>query len=553
MVNIRLRSFIFILSVAWVLSATAQDQGEIEDTQVIIEKDKPLTLPKANRLYKPTEISINQYQPAPVEYSFSTIDIQSTEYSPGLGSKQYKPKGEIQQNDNYLKLGYGNYQSPLVEENYTMRLEEHFFNAFVFHESFGKGPVRDKQSAFSDTQIKLKGHLHGDFNVDPYINYSRSSYYFYGRDTTFDFANPLIIDEKVALQNIALGVVFRQGMESKLDYSLRPHYRNTVNKITGDNKIAVESELFVEGMASYEVIENLNIGADLKLATTRYESSFLQRRNYISFNPKAIYAFDKGSFGAGFTIATANDTTSESSSLFFFPDIDFQLNLSPDLALYGKAGGGLGMVGLYSLSNENRYLEDDLMLLNQSNKVDLEGGFKSRILNQLVLQGSLGYSLIENLPFFMHNPADSSRFMVVYDSGSLVRTTLGIDAAYFLSNKFSVNYSMEYYGYSLNKLEEPWYKPSSKMDVLVRYMVQDDFRINLNMLFLSGIKAPSPTDESVINLSSIVDLGLSVDYAINDQISIFGQTRNMVGGNYERYLNYPVRGFSFKLGGVYMF
>ena len=91
------------------------------------------------------------------------------------------------------------------------------------------------------------------------------------------------------------------------------------------------------------------------------------------------------------------------------------------------------------------------------------------------------------------------------------------------------------------------------MDVLVSYMALDDIRINLNMLFLSGIKAPSPTDESVINLSSIVDLGLSVDYAINDQISIFGQTRNMVGGNYERYLNYPVRGFSFKLGGVYMF
>ena len=552
MAKIRIQTFILLLFTC-IGSVTAQDQGEIEDTQVIIEKDKPLTLPKANRLYKPTEISINQYQPAQVEYSFSTVDIQSAEYNPALGSRQYRVTGETNETDNYIKLGYGNYQSPLAEASYTTRLEDHYFNAFLFHESFGKGPVRDKQSAFSDTQIKLKGHLHGDFHVDPYVNYSRSTYYFYGRDTAFDYTNPLIIDDKVALQNIALGVVFRQGMESKLDYSLRPHYRNTVNKVTGDNKIALESELSIEGGASYEVIDNLNVGADLRLATTKYESSFLQRRNYISFNPKATYTFDKGSFRAGFAVATANDTTSESSSLFFFPDIHFHLNLSNDLSLYGKAGGGLEMVGLYSLSSENRYLDNALTLLNQSNKVDLEGGFKSRILNQLVLQGSLGYSLIENLPFFLHDISDSSRFVVAYDSGGIVRTTFGIDAAYFLSKKFSLNYSMEYYGYSLNKLEEPWYKPTSKMDLLAVYRSQEGFNINLNMVFLSGIKAPSPTDGSAINLSSIFDLGLGVDYAINDQISIFGQTRNMVAGNYERYLNYPVRGFSFKLGGVYMF
>ncbi len=551
MVKIHLQSFIILFF--FVLSVSAQDQGEIEDTQVVIEKDKPLTLPRANRLYKPTEISVNQFQPAPVEYSFSTIDVQSGEYDPGLGSKQYQPKGETDLSDNYIKLGYGNYQSPLAEGSYTQRLEEHYFNAFLYHESFGKGPVRDKQSAFSDTQIKLKGHLHGDFHVDPYLNYTRSAYYFYGRDTTFDFANPLIIDEKVFMQNISMGVVFRQGMDSKLDYSLTPHYRNTLNKVVGENKLGIESELSVKGTASYQFVDNMTVGATLVMATTKYESSFLQRRNFISLNPKLTYTFDKGSFGAGFEVATANDTTSESSSLFFFPDIDFQLNLSPDLSLYGVAGGGLKMVGLNSLSNENRYLDNDLLLLNQSNKVDLEGGFKSRILNQLVLQGSLGYSLIEHLPLFMHNPSDSSRFIVAYDSGGIVRTTLGIDAAYFISNKFSLNYAMEYYGYSMNKLAEAWYKPSSKMDILVSYRPNEDLRINLNTVFLSGIKAPSPADESVVDMATIFDLGLSADYTINDQFSIFGQTRNMVGGNYERYLNYPVRGFSFKLGGVYMF
>ncbi len=553
MVKVIKQSFSFLILFSSMVSVIAQEQGEIENTQVIIEKDKPLTLPKANRLYKPTEININQFQPAPVEYTFSNIDFESTEYNPGLGSQQFKPKGETSQADNFIKLGFGNYQSPLVEGNYTMRLDDHYFNTYLFHESFGKGPVRDKQSAFSDTQIKLKGHLDGDFHVDPYLNYSRSSYYFYGRDTAFDYANPLIIDDKIMLQDITLGAIIRQGMESDWDYSLQPEYRNTLNKVVGDNRIGVESELSVAGMASYQLLDNFKASGSIILATTKYESTFLQRRNYLSFNPKLTYTFDMGSVGAGFEVATANDTTSENSALFFFPDIDFHLNLSPDFALYGIAGGGLNMVGLKSLSDENRYLENGLLLLNQSNKVDLEGGFKSKILNQLVLQGSLGYSLIENLPFFVHNPTDSSRFIVAYDSGSMIRTTLGIDAAYYFGKKFSLIYAMEYYGYSLNKLEEAWYKPTSRMDILINYQVNEDFRINLNTIFMSGIKAPSPSDQSPINLSSIFDLGLGLDYTINEQFSAFGRTRNLVGGNYERYLNYPVRGLSFKLGVVYRF
>ncbi len=531
----------------------AHSQGEIEDTQVIIEKDKPLTLPKANRLYKPTEISINQFQPAPVNYSFSQVDFTVTDYSPDPKAAAFQQTTGSSAMDNYVKLGYGNYQSPLVEGNYIYRLDEHYVSAFASHESFGRGPVRDEQSAFSNTGIDLKGHLHGDFHVDPYLSWSRTSYYFYGRDTAFDFANPLIIDDRIFLQDIQAGAEVRQGMETNLDYYFRPQYRSTSNKVVGGDRIGAETELSVDGRVFYHLTDAFALGLETTLATTKYESSFLQRRNFLSINPKLSYSFNNGSLTAGLEMATANDTTSESSSLFVFPDIDFNFNVSPDLSVYAKAGGGLHMVGLKSLWDENRFLEDDLRLLNQSNKVDLEGGIKSKLFEQLVLEGSLGYSAIENLPFFIHNSLDSSRFSVVYDSASIVRTTLGIRVGYFAAERLSINYSLKIFGYTMNNLEEPWYKPSSAMNVLVTSRPSDQLKISLDLMFMSGITAPSPSDLTEVDLPAIFDLGLSAHYRVTDNFSVFGQTRNLTNSDYERYLNYPVRGITFKLGLIYQF
>ena len=68
-----------------------------------------------------------------------------------------------------------------------------------------------------------------------------------------------------------------------------------------------------------------------------------------------------------------------------------------------------------------------------------------------------------------------------------------------------------------------------------------------------GIKAPAPLDGSVIDLPTILDLSLGADYQVNDSWSVFGEVNNVVGGNYERYYNYPVRGIAAKLGVVFRF
>ncbi len=545
--------FIWITSLSIQTGFSQEKGGEIADTEIVIEKDKPLTLPKANRLYQPTEVEINQFQPAPVQYSFHSVDFQPEGFTSNPSYGLYRENDPSMNFENYAKVGFGNYQSPLIEGNYTMRIEEHYLNTFFHHESFAKGPVRDKESAFSNSQLSLRGHLDGDFHVDPFVNWSRESYYFYGRDTAFDSSNPFIIDDRISLQNISVGAEVRQGMDSKFYYQFTPQYRNTLNKVVGGDRIGSETALSLDGVVVYDFSDQLSFGVELGLARHKYESVFLQRRNYFSVNPSVSYDLPGGSISAGFELAAANDTTSEAGSLYFFPDIAFNFNLNKNLSIYGLLGGNLKVTTLNSVSEQNRYLENGLFLLNQINKVDLSGGVRTTIIDHLQLDAVLGYSLIENLPLFNHDLVDSSRFITVYDSAGIVRTSLGINVSYFSGKKFSMNYTMKYYGYTMNKLEEPWYQPISVMNLLVAYQLTESLKFSLNGMMLGGMKAPLPADFSTVELPTIFDLGIGADFVINDQFSAFGDLRNMVGGNYERYLNYPVRGLTFKLGLVYRF
>jgi outer membrane receptor protein involved in Fe transport len=175
------------------------------------------------------------------------------------------------------------------------------------------------------------------------------------------------------------------------------------------------------------------------------------------------------------------------------------------------------------------------------------------VIDKLFLDGSLGYSSIENLPFFVHSPLDSSRFDVVYDSASIVRTTFGLNIGYFASDRFNLNYALKVFGYTLNNLEEPWYKPGSTMNLLVSTKPADGLKVGLDLMMIGGIRAPSPRDFTSLDLPMIFDLGLSSEYTINNNLSAFAVARNLTGSDYERYLNYPVRGITFKLGLIYQF
>ena len=107
--------------------------------------------------------------------------------------------------------------------------------------------------------------------------------------------------------------------------------------------------------------------------------------------------------------------------------------------------------------------------------------------------------------------------------------------------------------YQTNEVAEPWYLPTTQLKVNYTQQLTKSIQLTSGINVLQGIKAPSPLDAEVIDLPTVFDWSASGKYKIDDQWSAFVQINNLLGINYERYLNYPVRGFTGKVGVIWRF
>ena len=106
--------------------------------------------------------------------------------------------------------------------------------------------------------------------------------------------------------------------------------------------------------------------------------------------------------------------------------------------------------------------------------------------------------------------------------------------------------------YSMAKQARPWHLPTTELTVRANYLAKEKVLLKLGFFYLDGIYA-FDSGLREVQLDPIVDLSLGIDYLVSERFSVFGDFNNLLGKNYQRYLNYPVKGFNFIAGASYSF
>jgi hypothetical protein len=139
--------------------STAQTsvRGGLQDQVFVIQKDREIRLPKQIRsfekmpaLHQPKALGSLTFPVLPFFLAVPASEIQTES-----AKKEWKaPKLDLF--PGWVRLGYGNFLSPLVEGRYlsTQSSEWQYATKF-YHQSFGKGPVRwmDEESKESHTEL----------------------------------------------------------------------------------------------------------------------------------------------------------------------------------------------------------------------------------------------------------------------------------------------------------------------------------------------------------------------------------------------------------------
>ncbi|MFT6867387.1 MAG: hypothetical protein ACJA08_002229 [Cyclobacteriaceae bacterium] len=546
-------------------SALAQDQptGEVEDVQVIIEKDKPLVLPIANRLYQRTEIRKIQEDSVSLSYNEITQPLYNFDnYQPSFMPKSFSAPNTYKGFTNHVKAGFGNYQSPLLEAYVALEERLNYVGLFLQHESFGKGPVRGSESAFSNNQFVLDGrYVARYFEFRPILNYKREGFYYYGYDAQeYQLASPIsdiYAQDRAIYNSWNAGGTFKTISKSDWSMSFTPSYQGVSMRIGSGDQFNTDNILNLQGAVKYDLSKSSVVNLNLGYLWAQYNggASIFDRSKAI-INPTYQYQNDQLQVAAGINMVAGSDS---STHFYFYPDIQAKYYLNEKFSITARIDGDLDFNTLQTLYDQNKYLDDSLTLVNTNRPISFQGIFGAKLSERLLIEGSLGYDVIKNQPLFVYSTYDSSRFSTRYDE-NFGRFQFGVKASYFIENQTFITANFHYYAYKEGSEAEAWFLPLRELELAAQHTIIKGLTAKTMLTIIGGIKAPYVNvnmDQALVSayntLDPIFNLGIDVNYELKENIVLFLSADNIFNQHYERYLNYPSRGIAAKFGFIFHF
>lgn len=535
--------------------------GEIEDAQVIIEKDKPLTLPKANRFYQKTEIRPVVADSVDLTYQITQPDFRLDPFQSALSPKPFQPAaGSAGGFRNYVKAGFGNYNAPLLNVFAGFSQEQSSAGIWLNHESFASGPVRQEESAYGSTEAILSGsHRTGKVELAPRLYYQREKYFLYGYDQEAYLGSltpdeeALELDRKALLNHVLLNAKIATIETDRIHAQVTPFLGYTTMHLKGEDPFNTELNPGIDGRLEMTLNEIFHAGVKTGFGHFDYESGITLRRSIFSVNPWVSWQADKLYIRGGLAVYSGTDSLNKEGNQYLYPDLEARFQLTNSIGLFATVGGDLQPVTLNSLRLSNRYLEDSLLLLNENKKFNVRAGITTSLTEKFQVEAFVRYGQTRNKALFMHSPSDTSRFNLVYDPGNFGEGAIGISGKYLIGTVTSVSATMTYLTYDPDGISDAWYQPGVRLELWAMHRIADKLEVTANFLLLDGITAPNPVTMDPVKMKHIADLGLGFQYDFTTRASAFLEFQNLLAQNYERYLNYPSRGLMIKLGFIYRF
>ncbi|PIQ49256.1 MAG: hypothetical protein COW03_06005 [Cytophagales bacterium CG12_big_fil_rev_8_21_14_0_65_40_12] len=540
---------ILVFGIAYSFAGHAQG-SQLEEAEIVIRKDRKITLPPANRNFEKIPQLPVQSAKSKQTYSFNEYPLNLTPIQPNfravnlvVSEKQKEITG------NYFKLGYGNFGT-LMGEAYlgSVRNPTYLYNLYVRHRSSSRGPVFDKNSADGKTDVVLGGKFfNGTNTISGDIQYGSRRVHFYGYNPALDLTPDLI--ERKFTSFTARAAVEKTALDEVVSYHFRTNW-----DFFRDNFEARENRFNFDAGYGYNFSEQLHFDLQAIATFANREDTDNISRNYYNFRPRLAYFGKKFTIKAGANLAGDDDdltqiTTTAKDGFKVYPSFRLDVNPTSSINLYAGYEGDLEYNTFQGFSSENAFLQSDFILLNTDKQSDIFGGVNIDLTNGFRVNAGLSMATLQRLPFFTNSITDSTRFEVLYDGDAVNRSNVYGELVYENTGALRSALRFDYFNYELNTLADPYHKPQYQAVLNNAFFPIENLKVSADLYYLGGLVGLNRESNTRVELDDIIDLNLGGDYNLNERISVFLQFKNILGKEYERYLNYKARGIQF-LGGI---
>jgi len=537
------------------LQAQTSQNGAVQDQEFIIQKDRVIRLPKKLRslekapsLPQPKALGPLSFQVAPFFLTIPAADITS---------EPAEKEWEVPNLETYpglVRVGYGNFLSPLIEGRYqSTQSEDWQYATRVFHQSFGKGPVTwmEEESKESHTELAGQGsYFFSTSELYSSLSLRRDAYRYYGEDLGFvvppnvDFGGP-VFDPNTQIQGN-----FKLGIRDSEKVGLIGYEGALLLNGFKDSFAAREQELGFEGKGIYRPSKDLSGTVALTYFTTdTQDRGYDLNRNYLSLRPEGNYQWGDFNFTAGFVLVSENDSLEASKpGIRLFPLIKSTYQIGENLSVNAAITGDVQRNTYRSFVQENPFLGPSEKLLNTVTKLSFSAGVEGLVSDKLVYRAGIDLRRQANFHFFVNSYADTSRFELVYDQEATV-FQFNSSVELSLTEKYTLTTQFDFFHYNLSNQQVAWHRPTWILQMNQRYTPIKKLNLQANLQVMGGLQArgfgvieTKPVQAEVVKLPAIVDLQFNLDYAVSSRLSVFVSGSNLLNRSNTRWMNYPVRG-----------
>lgn len=453
----------------------------------------------------------------------------------------------------YLKLGIGNYLTPLAELSINKkRSKDYSLGVYARHiSSNGKVKLKNDEKVFAgygNNELDLYGKRIYDnsvFSISTGIN--DQSIYYYGYDPAI---GDTILEKENIKQNflnlnVQLGYHSSYVDSGHLNYNIQVKYNYFADKFSyTENNVLAYGEFSV-------FRENTLLGIDLSYNYIDETGIVAARKNdIIQVSPWFKKKTGEWDLKGGLDILF--DVVNDEISTHFYPHARLQFNVAEHIFnAYFSISGKLEVNNFQKIAWENPYIKSGLQVKNSNHKLNIYGGFIGNISTSLSYGLRVTYKLVDDMYFFMNDTSDNlgNQFYTEYDDVQL--TTVYGEIMTRPIDQLSLTISGSYYKYTMASQERPWHKPAWDLTVSARYNLRDKILVNADIIG-SGkryVKSYDLFGANESSLNGIIDINFGMEYRYTKNLSAFLRFYNLTSSRYQKWNQYPGHGFTI-MGGI---
>lgn len=439
--------------------------------------------------------------------------------------------------NNYVKAGFGNLTTPLIQVGLSNGRSQPFQYGLDFSHISSDGDIANQ--SYSRDQLLVYGHyfsatheFHGS------VGYDRHGirYYGYDHDTTRLKKGQV----KQAYNKITASIGLSNTTQNRLKINYQPELTLTTFFDAHERR---ESTFRIFAPAQREIVQDISIVADFLGDFSTYTDHVNTFNNNILAIHPAV-EIDKPHF----MLHAGINPTWTNNGFFLLPDIVNETHLVP-----GKLILSSGWISYFkknnyqNLAEENPFIGDYTAPLNTRIE-EKYTGIKGTINSHFTYNTKFAFLDYSDRPLFVNDSLYGNTFRTV-DEEELKAYQLHAEIGYIDQEKFQLKLSGDWFNYFKEKTErKPWGLRPFTADLSGQYTIAEKLKITADLFALGGSFYPDALGNPH-KTKGAIDLNAGASYDINRQFSVWFNGNNLFNSHYERWHNYPSMGLNV-LGGI---